>query len=171
MSPELFDPEIENHHPTEYSDRYALGMVMYEVLSGHVPFHTSKIWAASGKVLKGDRPERPQGAEGVWFPDEIWKMLQICWAHQAENRARIEDVLQRLEEVSRSWIPPSPRLVVPSTADSLTQGFSDIVTTEGADASDSSQPSGKLDREESVGIVSQVSSASERPKPIGTFNA
>ena len=172
MSPELFDPEIENHHPTEYSDRYALGMVMYEVLSGHVPFYTSKIWAVSGKVLKGDRPERPQGAEGVWFPDEIWKMLQICWAHQAENRARVEDVLECLEEVSGSWIPPSPRLVaVPPTADSLAQGFSDIVTTESTDASGSSQQSGKLDREESTGTVSQVSSTSERPKPIGTFNA
>ena len=172
MSPELFDPEIENHNPTEYSDRYALGMVMYEVLSGHAPFYTSKIWAVSGKVLKGDRPERPQGAEGVWFIGEIWKVLQTCWTHQAENRARIEDVLQCLEEVSRSWIPPSPRLVVvPSTADSLAQGFSDIVTTEGVGASGPSQPPGKVDREESAGIVDQVRSTSERPKPIGTFDA
>ena len=172
MSPELFDPEIENHRPTEYSDCYALGMVMYEVLSGRIPFYGYQNPVIPLKVSRGDRPERPQGAGGVWFTDEIWKVLQTCWTHQAENRARIEDVLQRLEEVSRSWIPPSPRpVVVPSAADSLVQGFSDIVTTENADASGSSQPLGKLDREESAGIVSQVSSTSERPKPIGTLNA
>ena len=156
MSPELFDPEIENRRPTEYSDCYALGMVMYEVLSGRIPFYEYPNRVIPWKVFRGDRPERPQGAGGVWFTDEVWKVLQTCWTHQAENRARIEGVLQRLEEVSRSWIPPSPRLlVVPSTTDSLAQGFSDIVTTESTDTSGSSQPLEELDREESAGTISQ----------------
>ena len=161
MSPELFDPEIQNHRPTQYSDCYALGMVIYEVLSGHVPFRGFPNRVISWKVFRGDRPERPQGAGGVWFTDEVWKVLQICWTHQAENRARIEDVLECLEEVSRSWIPPSPRLlVVPSTADSLAQGSFNISTAESMDASDSSlssQPSEELNREEPAGMVIQVS--------------
>src|SRR5579872_6828289 len=44
MSPELFDPDkfgLKNCHPTKNSDRYAFGMVIYEVLSGQPPFYGS----------------------------------------------------------------------------------------------------------------------------------
>ena len=161
MSPELFDPEIEDHRPTKYSDCYALGMVIYEVLSGHIPFYQLANRAISGKILRGDRPERPQGAEGVWFTDEVWGVLGSCWTTQPESRPSIEDVFQYLGKASRSWKPPSPRLLAAlSTANPLTQGLSDIITVESADASDaspSSQPSKKPDREESAGIVNQVS--------------
>jgi hypothetical protein len=46
-----------------------------------------------------------------------------------------------------------------STANSLTQGLSDIITVEipdGSDASPSPQPSEKLDQVESAGIINQV---------------
>ena len=161
MSPELFDPEIQDHRPTKYSDCYALGMVIWEVLSGHVPFYQIANWVISGKVLRGDRPERPQGAEGVWFTNELWEVLGFCWATEPESRPSIEDVLQCLGKVSRSWKPPSPRSPgVLSTANSLTQELSDIITVESMDAGDtspSSLPSEKLVREECVAIVNQVS--------------
>src|ERR1700753_4170970 len=41
MSPELLYPEQfhrKDSRPTKESDRYALGMVIYEVLSGQAPF-------------------------------------------------------------------------------------------------------------------------------------
>jgi len=161
MSPELFDPEIQDHRPTKCSDCYALGMVIYEVLSGHIPFERFPTWVISGKVFRGDRPERPQGANGVWFTDEVWEVLGFCWTPQPENRPSIGDVLLCLDEASRSWEPPSPHLsVVLSTADSPARGLSDIITMESMDASDTSpscQPSEKPGQEGSVGIASQVS--------------
>ena len=161
MSPELFDPEIQDHRPTKYSDCYALGMVIWEVFSGHVPFYQSANWVVSGKVLRGDRPERPQGVEGVWFTDEVWELLGFCWATKPESRPSIEDALQCLGKVSRSWKSLSPQLpAVLSTPNPLTQELSDIITVESMDAGDtspSSLPSEKLDREECAGIVSQVS--------------
>ncbi|KAF9646813.1 hypothetical protein BDM02DRAFT_2889932 [Thelephora ganbajun] len=45
MSPELHDPEkfgllgSGSDRPTRQSDCYALGMVIYEMLCGHVPYH------------------------------------------------------------------------------------------------------------------------------------
>ena len=113
MSPELFDPErvgLKDSHRTESSDCYALGMVLYEVLSERVPFYRYANFVVPGKVVEGKRPERPVGAEGQWFTDDLWKVLEHCWTSQPEHRPKIEDVLQFLEKISGSWMPPSPRV-------------------------------------------------------------
>ena len=160
MSPELFDPEVEDHRPTKYSDCYALGMVIYEVLSGHLPFYQFANRVVSLRILRGDRPERPQGAEGVWFTDEVWQLLVSCWTTQPEIRPSIEDVLRRLGRASRSWRPPSRLLAVRSTVSTVTWGSSDMFTAERTDTnnvSPSSPPSQRLDQEESVGITNRVS--------------
>ena len=68
MSPELFDPEkfgLKDSRRTKRSDCYALGMVIYEVLSRRVPFHQHADFAVVVRVGKGERPGRPQGGEGV----------------------------------------------------------------------------------------------------------
>jgi len=160
MSPELFDLESPGHRPTKFSDCYALGMVIWEVLSGRLPFYRFAKWVVSGKVLSGDRPERLQGEEGVWFTDEVWEVLGSCWMTQPEGRPSIEDVLQCLEKASRSWKPPPCQLLsVLSTVNSLTQGLSDIVTVESMDvggASPSSQPLERPDQEEPARTFNQV---------------
>ena len=68
MSPELLDPEhfgLTDSRPTKGSDCYALGMVIYEVLSGQAPFTQFKDFVVARKVIKGERPTRPEGAEGA----------------------------------------------------------------------------------------------------------
>ena len=130
MSPELFDPEIQIHRRTKYSDRYALGMVIYEVLSGHEPFDQYTDYVVFGKVLKGERPERPRGQDRVaQFMDDVWDMLELCWATLPQNRPRIEDVLKCLEKGACSWTPPSPLpMAVPLAVNSLTWNTSDITS-------------------------------------------
>ena len=59
MSPELIDPQrfgLENSRPTKSSDCYALGMVIYETISGHLPFHKDADMTVFVKVLNGKRP-------------------------------------------------------------------------------------------------------------------
>ena len=119
MSPELFDPErfnLKDSRPTKSSDRYAFGMVMYEVLSGRIPFSRHHDYAVVVQVLKGERPLRPQGANGRWFTDDVWSILKRCWEPCPDDRPRIEDVLDHLEEVSSSWAPYPQITVDPSTA-------------------------------------------------------
>ena len=103
MSPELLDSGAQDRQPTKYSDCYALGMVIYEVISLCVPFYQYQNSVIPGKVVQGDRPERPKGVDGVRFTNDVWEMLERCWAHKLGNRPRIEDVLQCLERGSVSW--------------------------------------------------------------------
>jgi len=101
MSPELLYPERFNlvkSRPTEKSDCYAMGMVIYEVLSGQTPFSQSILSATIAKVLEGKRPERPEGEEGKSFTDAIWRLLELCWKHQPSDRANARAVLACLDD-------------------------------------------------------------------------
>ena len=100
MGPELFDPEtfgLDDDRPAKESDYYALGMVMYEVLSGEAPFAQCSQPAALVKVLDGERPSRPQGEEGKQFTDGIWGILELCWKHHPRDRISARAVLLCLE--------------------------------------------------------------------------
>ena len=48
----------------ENSDRYALGMVIYGILSGRIPFYSYPDLLAVAKVVKSKRPVKPQGRAG-----------------------------------------------------------------------------------------------------------
>jgi len=112
MSPELLDPTLfgsEDSGPTKGSDCYALGVVIFEVVSGEVPFSMYGDGFVLLKVIEGERPGRPQGAEGAWFTDELWEMLELCWSRQPKNRPTIEVVLEHLERASTTWQPLPPR--------------------------------------------------------------
>ena len=104
MSPELIDPQrfgLENSPPTKSSDCYALGMVIYETISGHLPFHQHADLTVFVRVLAGERPVR-----GAGFAESLWKMMAQCWTPQANDRPSIQDVLLCLDRVSGLPEPP-----------------------------------------------------------------
>jgi len=97
MSPELLDFGSKESSPTKESDCYALGMVIYEVLSGQIPFAPCGNLVIILKVLGGERPRRPQGDEGRLFTDDIWGILKHCWKPQPHDRISAKAVLMGLE--------------------------------------------------------------------------
>ena len=105
MSPELLDDPkrfgLKKSCLTKESDRYALGMVVYETLSGQIPFAKVPLPAVILKVLDGDRPARPRGLRGVWFRDGIWEMLELCWKPQPHERPGLDTILQCLKGAPR----------------------------------------------------------------------
>ena len=110
MSPELLDPEqfgLKKSCPTKESDCYALGMVVYEVLSGQTPFSPSIAFAVVRKVLEGERPVRPEGERGKLFTGAIWELLVLCWDHQPSGRVNAKAVLSCLEGNPSVWSPPN----------------------------------------------------------------
>lgn len=112
MSPERVDPRhpgAKDSQPTRESDCYALGMVILEVLSGEVPFtRDCNTWQVGMKITNGEHPKRPQGEEGAWFTDDLWKMLQGCWSPLPSARPSVDAVLKCLVQVSTApqEIPP-----------------------------------------------------------------
>ena len=165
MSPELFDPEIQSCQ-TKYSDCYAFGMVIYEVLSERVPFYKYPDLVVYGAVFRGNRPEKPGGIEGMWFTGGVWKLLERCWLAEPQNRPSIEDVLQHLEETSKSWTAPSPTrlFAMPSTAGLSAGWYLGQSTEGGTDASGMPSPSQPVPpqsqeepvQEDSAGVASKV---------------
>ena len=79
MNPEEFG--FDKYRPTKTSDCYALGMVIYEIISGHLLFHDHKDLTVFVKVLRGTRPRRGPG-----FTNNLWKMLELCWEPQPDAR-------------------------------------------------------------------------------------
>ena len=110
MSPELLDPEsfgLVKIRPTKESDCYALGMVVYEVLSGQAPFSPSGPALVIRKVLDGERPGRPEGEGGRLFTDSIWAVLEYCWKPRPCDRVNAKVVLSVLEGNPVAFRPPS----------------------------------------------------------------
>ena len=160
MGPELLGPQqfgFEDSRPTRRSDCYALGMVVYEVLAGRFPFYQDANFVVFKHVLEGKHPRRPRGVEGAWFTDDVWGLLERCWAWQPDSRPSIRDVLQRLVGVSGSWTLPPPLPVAdPPTTDSPTPGSSGSGTEESTNGDDVPPPSQVF-----------VSQPSQKPLPGG----
>ncbi|KAF9642913.1 kinase-like protein [Thelephora ganbajun] len=113
MSPELLDPEsfdLNWSRPTKESDCYALGMVIYEVLSGQTPLAQYSSLAVVRRALKGERPGRPQGKGGELFTHAIWGILELCWEPQPSDRISAKTVLLCLEGAPLPSRPSPPNM-------------------------------------------------------------
>jgi serine/threonine protein kinase len=89
MAPELFEPGGKN---TKASDMYAFGMVVWEVVTGKVPFSRSKTAAAMISRIK-DREEQEIPAN---CPVPLHAVIQGCH-RAAEQRPAMNAVLTRLK--------------------------------------------------------------------------
>ncbi|KAH9934222.1 kinase-like domain-containing protein [Fomitopsis serialis] len=100
-APEVLDPEsagLEKARPSKASDVYSLGLVMWEVFAGHVPFHQYPLEAnVLYRVLAGARPARPNAARHG-LSDSVWEWMQRCWDAEASRRPRIADVVSFLRD-------------------------------------------------------------------------
>ena len=107
MAPELLAPARfgrAGSRPTQPADIYALGMVVYEVLTGFDPFYDLNLgpYEVVLRVSVGKRPNKPGNAEGIGFGSGTWELVQECWKTKPTKRPTIERVLQHLEQVSES---------------------------------------------------------------------
>lgn len=127
-SPELIRASLDNlrPQPNKASDCYALGMVVLEVLSGEVPYAGDSTLFAMEKALKGQHPEQPKE---TWFTDDLWGMLEQCWAICSEDRPSVEVVLEFFTQVLGDWKPLSPLVDGGTRVDSVALSSAHTQTT------------------------------------------
>ena len=44
------------------------------------------------RIVKGIRPLRPEGSQGLGFSDDVWEMVSRCWQQEPGQRPKISEV-------------------------------------------------------------------------------
>ena len=78
--------------PTQASDIYALGVMLFRALHGHVPFPVENAWEMAALQATSEL-QRPQVNPSVH--DDLWTVVEACLCKRAEDRLNIAE-LQRL---------------------------------------------------------------------------
>ena len=74
-----------------------------QIFTGRAPFQHLPEDELSRAVRDGIRPERPE-AGGLWqrgLTNEVWRLLEWCWASEMKSRLRFEGIAQKLENCMR----------------------------------------------------------------------
>ena len=109
MSPEAFHGATAN----PAADVYALGVLLYEMVSGRPPYDSDNVAELMRKHLEGG-PERRPG-----IPDQLWKIIQSCLAQKPRLRPTAAELMAELSAVARvaagaPALPrPDPRIPAP----------------------------------------------------------
>jgi len=108
MSPELVSAWRTGSkiRASRESDCYALGMVIYEALTGLRPFRRLSNLGIAFAVVEGVRPEKPQDAKSLGFSDSLWELVQLCWSKESSDRPTAQRLLCRLSDFSSAWVAP-----------------------------------------------------------------
>jgi len=115
MSPELLVPSkfsMEDSLPTPEADIYAFGLVIFQVLTGEIPFRKIRQTEMGYSVVRGLRPDKPEKASSIGFSDSLWDFAQRCWDGDMKSRPRIAEVVTHLGREAARWNRPMPPCVV-----------------------------------------------------------
>ena len=118
MAPEQYYPEkfgLRTRRVSKQADIYAFGMVIYEVLTGRLPFGAEGYRSAEImlRVIEGKRPREPEKAEDIGFGGGTWELVQQCWHQDREERPTVEKVSEHFQRVAGTSLIVPPGRTIP----------------------------------------------------------
>ena len=96
MAPEMF----QNASYTEKVDVYSFWIVLFEIISGEVPFKGENSFSIPVQVTHGTRPGLPKNLSKPWL-----KLVTKCWADRPARRPTFDKILQMLEALKVDKTP------------------------------------------------------------------
>jgi predicted Ser/Thr protein kinase len=118
-TPEYMSPEQAQGHKVDFrSDIYALGIVIYEIFTGRVPFRGE---TPISTILKHiNEPPPLDGPEAAALPPELRAVLRRCLAKEPDDRFssanELAEALRNARSPSRRQVPmPTEVLRAPTT--------------------------------------------------------
>lgn len=88
-------PEVLNDEGVRFeSDVYSYAIVVWEIVSGLLPWQDANVNKLLVNVCRGNRPEVPKHA-----PSLLVSVMHGCWVHSPSNPLAFSDVLGMLEEL------------------------------------------------------------------------
>jgi len=103
MAPELLHSArfgLEKGVPSKEADIYALGMTVYQVLTGQWPFYPKREAEVVLAVISGKRPPKPENAEEIGMTEVVWELMEDCWREDRTERPDILRVLKRFSIIT-----------------------------------------------------------------------
>jgi len=81
----------------EKADVFSLGMVLYEIVSGKIPFHNeNNMSVVMRKIKRGERPKIPLDC-----PKKFAKIIKRCWETEPFKRPTSEELVIMLGELEK----------------------------------------------------------------------
>jgi len=106
MAPELLVPskyDFTASVPAQKLDIYAFALVIYQVLTGEVPFRGLRMGEIAVSVVEGKRPSKPENASDLGFSDSLWDFVERCWDGKLELRPNVTEVASQLSKAAAAW--------------------------------------------------------------------
>ncbi|MFX0069257.1 MAG: protein kinase [Candidatus Hodarchaeota archaeon] len=124
-TPEYMSPEqVEGKDVDQRSDIYSLGIILYEMVTGRVPFEGDTPFTI-GMKHKSEMPKDPKEFN-VQIPDDLSRVILCCLEKEKDKRyQREEDVLIDLENIEKR-LPTTEKIVTkrkPLTSKEITVTF------------------------------------------------
>ena len=125
-TPEYMSPEqVEGKPLSQGTDIYSLGIILYEMLTGHVPFEAETALSVAYKHVN-EVPKEPKKLNAQ-IPDNLNRIILKCLAKEREKRYQSTDEMrQDLESIEKDF-PVTDRVIPrkrPLTSKEITVQFS-----------------------------------------------
>ncbi|CUA71756.1 RGS domain-containing serine/threonine-protein kinase A [Rhizoctonia solani] len=105
-APELLAADSENAKASKQADVYALGMTIFEIIVGEVPFEDIIDSQVVLAVLRGERPRRSveRISQLSRDGDRLWNLLKTCWHSDPSIRPAAEDIRLEMSQITPSGL-------------------------------------------------------------------